>query len=137
MFCYGAVNWPISTEVYYKAEEHDSKAKEMYRKLLFKFYNRLVPTKDHPNKNCLAVSRSFYCAIQFPRCKNSKPENQNMALCSFMCDLMLERCPEETKDYEENCSEKDYASSIDKYCSGAIRIGGILGLGIASLLFYS
>ena len=21
MFCYGAVNWPISTEVYYKAEQ--------------------------------------------------------------------------------------------------------------------
>ena len=49
MFCYGAVNWPISTEVYYKAEEHDSRAKDMYRKLLFKFFNRLIPTKDHPN----------------------------------------------------------------------------------------
>merc|ERR1719263_2634406 len=40
-----------------------------------------------------------------------------MALCAFMCDLMLERCPEETEDYELYCSEKDYASSIDKYCS--------------------
>merc|ERR1719263_589831 len=58
-----------------------------------------------------------------------------MALCNFICDLMLERCPEETEDYEKYCSEKDYASSIDKYCSGAMRISASIGLGIASLIF--
>ena len=137
MFCYGAVSWQINTEIYYNAVEQDKKAKEMYRRLLFKWYNRVIPSKDHPNENCLAISRSLYCAIQFPRCKDSKPENQDMALCAFMCDLMLERCPEEVEDYEAYCSEKDYASSIDKYCSGALRVATSVGLGIISLFFYS
>ena len=39
-----------------------------------------------------------------------------------MCDLLLERCPEETEDYATYCSEKDYPSSIDKYCSGGLKI---------------
>ena len=49
-----------------------------------------------------------------------------MALCAFMCDLLLERCPEETEDYAKYCSEKDYPSSIDKYCSGGLRLNKLV-----------
>ena len=39
-FCYGAVNWPIDEETYYRADDIDQEAKDMYRALLFRWQNR-------------------------------------------------------------------------------------------------
>ena len=69
MFCYGAVNWPISEEIYYNATSKDEEAKQMYRGLLFKWYNRTGNLETAtPSNDCLAIARSVYCAVTFPKC---------------------------------------------------------------------
>ena len=56
--------------MYYNAQRQDDIAKDMYRGLLFKWYNRTGNVIDNvdPTNNCLAIARSVYCAHAFPKC---------------------------------------------------------------------
>ena len=110
------VHWPLNEDVFYTAAEQDEKAKNMYRELLFKWYNRTTESEtEHPNNGCLAIARSVYCAYQFPRCKDY--QNQKQALCSFVCELYLERCSKEEDLYDLMCGEKNPPLSDDDFCS--------------------
>ena len=82
-------------------------AKERYQALRNKFLNvtsdneisNLMNNKTLTNfgmtdqqANCLAISRDFICASEFPKCKNN--ETTESPMCGFYCQLWLDRCPE-------------------------------------------
>lgn len=66
----------------------------MYRTLLSKWKAKPAGSEEeHPMNDCLAIARDVFCAYNMPRCDS--PQKSRQPLCTFMCDLWLERCPME------------------------------------------
>ena len=127
MFCFGAVTWPIDEENYYNAQENDALAKKWYRALLFKWYSRKNPDQDEPTNDCLAIARSIYCAKAFPKCVSFEKPKQ--PLCTFMCDLYLERCPNENQDLVcSTMSDEALACSKGMKRYASIGIAGLVSI---------
>ena len=66
-FCYEPVQYPMSTPVYYQAEQRDNAARTKYMELKKKWDDG---GKGSPSNHCLAIARDFYCFTEFPRCDN-------------------------------------------------------------------
>ena len=43
-------------------------------------------------RNCLAISRDFICATEFPKCEDK--DTTESPMCGFYCQLWIDRCPE-------------------------------------------
>ena len=123
MFCYGAITWPIDEENYYNAHKQDQKAKDMYRALLFKWYDKKAEM-DEPSNNCLAIARAHFCTYNFPKCVSYKQAKQ--PLCTFMCDLFKMRCPEEDDFTCNEVSEEPKACSSARSNISKQTVSGIL-----------
>ena len=67
-FCYEAVNYPMSTPVFYEAVDRDADAQRMYMELRDKW---IKGGKGSPDNHCMAIARDMYCYINFPRCDNN------------------------------------------------------------------
>ncbi|TNV85264.1 hypothetical protein FGO68_gene15235 [Halteria grandinella] len=115
LFCYGAVHWPITYELYKNAGDYDAKAKSDYKQLLSKWRETQLNTQlTDPSNDCLAISRDFYCAYYFPKCADD--QNQATPMCDYLCAIWLLRCPLESQSY---C----VVQSSEKTCSLSIQNG--------------
>ena len=64
-FCYDAIDYPMSTDVFYNSTTRDAAAHAEYLILKDKWDKG---GKGSPSNHCLAIARDFYCFNNFPRC---------------------------------------------------------------------
>ncbi|CAD8088110.1 unnamed protein product [Paramecium sonneborni] len=96
-YCANLQNYPITCEQYYNAQEYDEKAKANYKKL----YEDYKAT-GIPNSDCLGIARFVFCAEQFKYC-DSDDGNTDYEICSFLCIIWQNRCPEYNDIYHRVC----------------------------------
>ena len=90
----------------------------MYRGLLGRWESRQGGDPEHPNSGCMAVARKMFCAYQFKRCHSYI--NPKQPVCNWMCDLFINRCPEEKEFMNQICEGRDQEASESTSCSQAM-----------------
>ena len=102
LFCYPGdlIQWPLSKSVYYDQDRRDAGKLTFFTFVVARANYNIVRDKwkgeknlTAPNNHCLAIARYFYCAQAFPACKDQ--DNQEMGICSYVCQMWAMRCPHE------------------------------------------
>ncbi|CAD8161076.1 unnamed protein product [Paramecium octaurelia] len=111
-YCANLQHYPITCEQYYHASEYDQKAKANYKKLYEDYKATGVPNSD-----CLGIARYVFCAEQFKYC-SSDDGNTDYEICSFLCVIWQNRCPDYSDIYDRVCANGGGENGI---CSYAIN----------------
>lgn len=109
-YCDDIVQWPVSSRVQSNAWTLNKQAYSLY----FDLKTRYLDNNDTnaPSLSCLAVARQFFCAYSFPYCKDDINESER-GVCSFLCDIWKNRCPDEPYDlYCKNKASTDCSFSV-------------------------
>jgi hypothetical protein len=113
------VNWPFSMKIYREIPERDERARNRYETLRNRYLNvqsdeeiaklAMDPTISNfgmtgDQSDCLAISRDFFCATEFPKCESFEiPESP---MCGFSCQLWLDRCPDVSEQTADSARKR-------------------------------
>lgn len=102
------MKWDISTDTFSRYSHYDGEALTKYKEVYERWVASGGSNGQNPTNDCLGILRNVLCAYYYPICDSTTGDSRTV--CSYYCDYVSDRCPDETDLYTLVCTNKANSS---------------------------